>query len=276
MRRSIWFLLAALLLGSCASSGPEAALGDTANNLSEINSGVLDLEMKATAADEDQEESTGFVLSGPFALPKEDQLPVTNLEYTQIAGEESDVTGFISTADSAYVVIDEQAYELPPEQVEPLRGTGEETEDIFGEADFESWLDEPKVEEGPELDGVATEVVSGDLDVVAALNDIFEVARHFGADETVFPVIEGDDAEHLSNAVESAHLKMVTGTEDRLMRDLKIEIRFDVQHQAELAEVLGSLAGVEFSFHMEIQDPNEAVVVEPPTDALPYTDLAPL
>lgn len=272
MRRSLALVAVALVMASCAV-GSDDPLSETAGNLDEINSGVMKVELTATASDTDGEARTGFILEGPFALPQEDELPITNLEYTQIAGEESDVTGFISTADAGYVVVDEQAYELPAEQLEPLRGTGETTEDIFGETDFSSWLAEPTTEEGPAIDGAPTDVVSGDLDVVAALNDIFAVARHFGADETTFPIIEGDDAEHLANAVESAHLSLTTGHEDRLMRDLEVEIRFDVQHQQELAEILGSMAGVGFSFHMEIQDPNEPVVVEPPSDPLPITEL---
>lgn len=41
-------------------------------------------------------------------------------------------------------------------------------------------------------------------------------------------------------------------------------------------DVLGSLAGVEFTFSLEIADANEAIVIEPPDGALPIADLVPV
>ena len=271
-RRIVASVVAFVALAGC-NQGPESVLGTTASNLDGINSGVLTMKLLASSDEEGPATQTGFTIEGPFTLPGEDELPVTEIEYTQIAGETSTTTGFLSTEDTAYVVVDEQPYELAPEQVESLRGSGEDAGEVFETTDFDSWIEDPKVSDGPEVDGVPTERVSGELDVPTALDDIFEVARMFGADEQAFPALDEQDAQHIRSAVESATLVLVTGAEDRFLRDLDIRIRFDVQHHEELAEILGSLAGVEFTFDLSLADVNDAVLIEPPDNALPITEL---
>lgn len=100
--------------------------------------------------------------------------------------------------------------------------------------------------------------MSGELDVVAALNDIFEVARSFGGS---LEPIEGDEAEIVTASVREASAEIVSGAEDGLLRHLEVEIDFGVADEA-LSSALGPLAGATFELDFTISNVNEPVDVE--------------
>ena len=96
---------------------------ETADRLGELRSGQMTLELLVSPDVEGAD--LGFELEGPFELSRRDgELPRAHLRYTQIAGDLSDQLEFISNPDGAWVVVDEQAYELPVSTVEGLRGPG--------------------------------------------------------------------------------------------------------------------------------------------------------
>ena len=261
-----------LVLASC-STDASAVVTETAENLEELRSGLLELRVSAQAAPGEEEEAeAGFELIGSFELPEEGALPVADLEYTDIGADEAVTQGFISTGDQAFIEVDGQAYELPPEQTQTLVG-GEGSDDaIFEGASVEEWLKDPELNEGESLDGAEVVRVSGELDVVAALNDLFGIAQRFGS-TAGFTSIEGDEAERLENAVQSSRIEVVSGAEDRLLRRLLIEVELALGDDVELAETLGPLAGTSFTIDMSISEPNQPIEVQAPADALPLEEL---
>src|SRR5687767_727896 len=66
------------------------------------------------------EGEVGFSIEGPFSFEDPGKLPLAEWELTRFAGEEEVTLTFISTGDAAFVVLDGQAYELPPEQIENI------------------------------------------------------------------------------------------------------------------------------------------------------------
>jgi hypothetical protein len=274
MRSSVVAVAALLLLGGCSTT-PGEVVAETADNLEELRSGLLELRVSATSAPGDEGPAeAGFELLGSFQLPEEGELPVADLEYSQLGLEEPVTQGFISTGESVFVEVDGQAYELAPEQTETLLGGEGGDTPLFGDASVEDWIRDPELEEGEGLDGEKVDRVTGELDVVTALNDLFSIAQRFGGAST-FETIEGDDAEQLENAVSSSNIEIISGSEDRLLRRLLIEVEMAVDDADGLADVLGPLAGVDLVLDLSISEPNQPIEVEEPTDALPIEELAP-
>jgi hypothetical protein len=263
-----------LLLAGCSTT-PGEVVAETASNLEELRSGLLELRVSATSAPgDDGPAEAGFELLGSFQLPDEDELPVADLQYSQLGLDEPVTQGFISTGESVFVEVDGQAYELAPEQTETLLGGGGGDTPLFGDASVEDWIRDPELHEGEGLDGVKVDRVTGELDVVAALNDLFTIAQRFGG-ATSFEPIEGDDAEQLENAVTSSTIEIISGSEDRLLRRLLIEVEMGIEESRGLSDILGPLAGVTLLLDLSISEPNEPIEVEEPADPLPIDELPP-
>jgi hypothetical protein len=262
------YLLAVLALAGCGGAGEESAtdiLSETADNLGEIRSGDLSLELLFSAKGGERQ---GFRLEGPFSL--EGELPETQLDYVQIAGAEQAQVRFISTAGKAFVEVDGTAYELPPELVAEIReATGDLETDGLGERiELGNWVENPKRAEGGMMGGADTERIAADLNVVNVVNGLGEIAAAFGGTDSP-PKVEGESAEQLRRAVDTARIDVYTGKEDRLLRRLVISIEFSPEAPEEVKSVLG--VAVDFDF--AISDPNKDVSVSPPENVRPYTDL---
>jgi hypothetical protein len=260
-------LLTVLFLGACNSAAGNV-LNETAGSLNEIKSGVMDMRLVAASETDAAPAEVGFELSGPFSMPDPGELPLADIEYTKF-GDEVSTNRFISTSETAYVETDGTVYELPPEMTAGLIGT-EESDNPFDLVELDSWVDEAELDEDASNSGVETNQVTADLDVVAALNDIYEVARALGADETSFPPIEGTSAEHLRNAVRSSSLVLHSGREDGLLRHVSIDIEFAPGEDPELGDILGGVGTTDLHFEFSVDEPNEPVDIEVPQDSVPF------
>lgn len=241
-----------LLLGACSPDASESA-ASSLQKISDIRSGELALDVSIAPSGED--EATGFSLEGLFSLPEEQgALPEADLLYTQRADGSEAEGRFIADGETVTVEVEGESAELPPEQVESFRVGGDGSGDsVFGNLDVESWFPEPETEESG--DAVT---LSGELDVIAALNDIFEIAESFGA--TLEP-IEGDEADIVRDSVRSATGEITSDAEDGLLRHLVVEFDFGVA-DPDLAEALGPLAGATFTIDLAISNVNETVDID--------------
>ena len=268
MRGTAAACVVALLVTAC---GPWAddPLAETAAKLGEVRSGRMILRAVART---DTGDAAGFSISGPFSLPEDASLIEGKLAYRQIGDEASGPLVFTSTGDEAFVEVEGQAYELPAEQVAYLQGIDAPgDEGPFDALDFSAWASDVNVSAGPEIGGVATEVVRGRLDVAAAAKDLLGLAHDYGATE--FATLEGEEAERLRRAVQSATIEVTTGAEDRFLRRLRLSIDLGASAPESLSPALEGLLGVEFRLVLVIRDPNSDVRVAPPDDALPYEAL---
>ncbi len=275
MRRlALAFALTVLVAGGCgggSSPDPGDALAETARNLGEIRSGTM--ELRVTVGSEGEE--AGFALAGPFAFADDEgELPRAELEYTQSAGAESETVTFVSTGDKAFVVVGGEAFELPDDQVATLRGTGAGGgSGVSGleELRIDDWFQEPEVSDGGEVGGADTDRIRAGLDVVATANDLLEIAGALGSNFA--GPLEGESAEQLRRAVESATIEVYTGKEDRLLRRLVVEARFRAAPPPELEEAFAALPRADFRLELTITDPNSEITVEEPANAQPLPGL---
>jgi len=267
-------LAAALAAGAALSScggGADGAIEETADKLGELRSGQLSVKLLVSPSVEGAD--IGFELEGPFELSRRDgELPLTKLRYTQIAGEQKGDVEFVSTADGAWVDVEGQAYELPPDRVQGLRGAGPggEGEGPLGDLDLASWTSNEKSSESGDM-----ERITADVDVVKALNDAIDALGELGGGDAVGALkpLEGEEAEKLEKAVRSAPFELVTGKDDRLLRRLKLTLDIGTDAPRELAGGLGNLSGAKVQFDLRIDEPNKPVEVQAPEDALPYESL---
>lgn len=188
-------------------------------------------------------------------MPEEaGEIPEADLVYTQRAGGSEADGRFIANGETVFVEVDGDRSELPPEEVDSFRVAGTDAEgSVFSALQVDEWFPEPVIEEsGEEI------VMSGELDVVAALNDIFEVARSFGGS---LEPIGGPEADIVRDSVREARAEIVTGAEDGLLRHVEVELDLGVA-DAELAKVLGPLAGATFTLDFTISSVNQPVDVE--------------
>jgi hypothetical protein len=262
---------AALLLGALAflagcggSESAQDALAETASNLEEIRSGTMSFEYSASGEDGPE---VGVQVEGPFDFDSGGPLPAAELEVTQFAGSRRSSTTFISTGDKAFLRLGEQTFELQAEMLQGAGG-GDGGNGDLGELEIGDWFLEPELSGGGDVGGAETDRIRSRLDVVAALNDFLAAADAFAAVD--LPAIEGPSAQNIENAVRSAVVEVWTGTDDRLLRRLVLEVELELAGSGELREALGQLAGAQLRLELGISNPNEPVTVEAPMDAVPY------
>jgi hypothetical protein len=268
LKRLVYFL-AVLALAGCGGGGEETAtdiLSETADNLGEIRSGDLSLELLFSARGGERQ---GFRLEGPFSL-EGGELPEAELDYVQIAGDEEAQLRFISTTGKAFVEVDGTAYELPPELVAEIKEATDdlETDGIGERIELGNWIEDPTRAEGGTVGGADTDRIAADLNVVNVVNGLVEIAAAFGGTDSP-PSVEGEAAEQLRRAVDTGRIDVYTGKDDRLLRRLVISIEFS----PEAPDDVKSILGVAVDFDFAVSDPNKDVTIAPPENVRPYTDL---
>lgn len=270
-------LASVLALGAaCGGSRTEGekVMEATASKLGEIRSGVLQFRLTAGAAGAQENPEVGFELSGPFALAEPGALPVTQIDYTRVAGDTRTSTQLVSTGSRAFVVVNGTAYQLPFDQTERLRAPREGSgEDGFGGLRIDEWVEDPQISPGEAVADTATDRITGTVDVVRTLNDLFAFGRTVGAAELAVPEITGEDAEQLRQVTESATLELLTGKDDRLLRRLSVDIRLSAQVPDRVRTALGPIAAATIRLFLAVEQPNTPVQVAAPENALPASAL---
>lgn len=255
MTRVLPLLAAAALLGGCAGElGPAGpALSETAENLEKIESGVLSVSVRMDPKDGDE---FGYDIEGPIRLGKDGKPPVADVQYTQIANGEDETVRLVLTEDgNGWVERDGKRTELTHEQLDELRVSGS----LLGEGgleslDFEQWIDDPKLSEGPD----GTDKVTADLDVAAAMAGLAALAGVLQQDVR----LTAEQRRQVADAVDDASFELLTGKEDRLLRKLALGFALDADVPEELREAIGEDAvGASFSFDLELDDVNEPVEI---------------
>ena len=258
-------LTTALFLVGCAESTPGTrALDSTQDKLDDVRSGTLSLVLLASAADAPEGTGAGFRLEGPFAVGTEEgSLPVADLRFTRVTGPDERTTRFVSTGSQAFVVVGGDVTELTEQQLADLRvRDGENTEGLEG-LTLTRWLDDPTVSPGPEMDGVATEQVTGKADAIAILNDVIGLLDQFGTGQDGVDRLEGDAADRVRKAVSAAGAEVVTGKDDRLLRRANVSVDLAVA-DPKVREALGDLAGARLALSLEVTNLNQPVEVAGP------------
>lgn len=267
MRRAVAVLAGVGILAGCAGGGPDAneVLRQTAAKLGELKS-AESLHLKVIV-DPREGDEFGFELEGPFALCDSRPLPRLDVEYTQMAQGESAKVRLISTGEQGFVEVGDNAYKLSDEQEAELHGTcGELLDGGLEQFRVDDWVRDADADSGGD-----TDTVTGELDLVAVVDDLVDVARAFGRSDLAR--LDQDDARRLAEATKETRFELESGKDDRLLRRLLLEadVAFDVPER--LREALGDLVGAKVTFELELEDPNSPVEVQAPPNPRPSSEL---
>jgi hypothetical protein len=236
--------LLAIAIGGCGGDDPDEVLSKTAENLGKVRSGDLTMRMSVGAG---RGGAVGFALSGPFALPPSGGMPRARIAYTQIAGPRRATVTLTSTGRRAFATVNGRTRELPAAQARRLRvGAGSAGRQLK----IGSWVRDPKLAEGPTLDGAQTERVTAKLDVRAAARDLLRVAGALGPGTGAL----GQSQDDLERAVKGSSFDLLTGKDDHLLRRLRIGIELRVPG--------GRQALVRFA--LGVRKPNQPVRIPAP------------
>lgn len=263
-----------LVLVGCGDGGSpaEKAVSATEDHLDEVRSGRLSMRLLASTTDAAPGRGAGFELEGPFAVGEEvGSLPVADVKYTRITGANRRSTRFISTGSRAFAEVDGRIVRLTDNDVEEMRVRGDKDAGKGGldGLDLTSWFDEGQLSEGPPIEGEPTERITGNVDPVAALNDLLALSLRFGASEDESPrELAGASAERVREAVSRSTGEMLTGKDDRLLRHLEVEIEIKPDaDQEKLRSALGDLAGARLQFFLDVAMVNTPIQVAEPTSS---------
>lgn len=263
--------VATVAAGCGGDSAARAAVEETSANLGRIRSGELDARLVIEPRGGAQDGTAGFEVEGPFGLPSRPGLPTARVAYTQIAGDNEATTTVLATGREAFVEVEGTPYRLPPSEAERLELGGDVRAATGGELSVERWLREPRLADGPNVDGAPTDRVTGELDVARAANDLLGLADRAGAEAAGIEPLRGARAEELEESVRSGRVEMLTGAEDRLLRRLSVDLELDAPRSENKS--LPALDSVRIDFTLALSRPNEPVRVSAPPDARPFAEL---
>jgi hypothetical protein len=265
-------VLAAVLLAtvSCGNSARDSdsardVLAATAKGLRDVRSARMVFDVQTSSG---TTKGFGFRLEGPFEV-QDGELPEAELEYTQRAGTKEGSTTFLSTGERAYVVVDGAAYELPEDQTKGLSGENAGGAGL-GTLQLEEWMIDPKVTDGPVIDGVETDHVTARLRAGAALRDIAALAGGLGADSSVLSALADAD---LAEAAEQSTVELWTGADDDVLRRLVLTVRLSARPGTELPPAVKDLAPVTLALELTLSDINADVQVVAPPSPRPFSQL---
>jgi hypothetical protein len=254
-RRLLIGLAAAVVLSGCgagagAPAGP--ALQETATKLETIKSGILSLKVNMVPKDGD---AFGYEIHGPIKLAGDGEVPLADVEYTQRANGQEDTVRLVLDETGGWIERDGARTQLTQSQLDELRSAGS----VLGEGgleslDFETWIADPKRSDGPD----DTDKVSGELDVVAAMNGLAGLSGVLGDPAR----LDKASRKQVEDAVKDSSFELLTGKDDRLLRKLALMFEFDAEVPDELRDELGKDAvGARFEFDLALDDVNRPVAI---------------
>jgi hypothetical protein len=262
--RACFAVALTLALAGCGGQSASDVLSQTANKLGKVRSGDLTLVLSVGTRDG---KKVGFELRGPFALAKPGGLPVAKVTFTRLGAQAQPPVTVISTGQKAFVDFGGKTYELPSSRLGRLRSAAPSGSGGLQRLDIGKWVKDAKLSAGGTVEGVETDRIHADLDVVQAMNDLLSVGASFGAGGG--GRITGQDAEQLRRAVKSATIDVDTGKDDRLLRRLRIHVDLRANAPARVQRMLGALGEIDVRFELSVGHPNEPVHVQAPAHAEP-------
>ena len=225
-------------------------------------------------------EASGVYIAAEDTLPKVD----IDLRFGSQGAGQAVESGFLSTGDRAFLKFGGEFYEQPPADVARANRelSGRQGDGGAGAladlgVDLRSWVIEAKSEGEDEVAGVATEHVSGRLDVRRAFADLNKlVERSGGAIGGVTPgtpqPLTDRQLDQLNQVVKDPAFDVYVGKDDDVIR--RISATLEVTVPEEDRERFNGIEGGSLRISIELSDVNGDQTVEAPADPLPIKDLS--
>jgi hypothetical protein len=288
-------LIAVVVLLLVRSSGEDGGREEATAQLEEtfgpghpIDSGRLALTLRVNG------EGAGFgapvdvTASGPFNTERRDELPRFALELD--TGDEAAATaGIVSTGESGYVTVGDQAFRMTPEAYRKLQEDFAASEKRDQKAREEApgwgalgirpsrWLTDATTVTDGEVAGTPTRRVSGSLDTAALLDDVDSLLGRTGslpeaAGAGNLPRELSDKARAaIERSVTTAKVTVDAGREDDTLRRIAVRLILEVSEDDRKA--LDGLEKLDIDFEMAIAGLGEVQRIPEPENAKPISAL---
>lgn len=225
--------LVPLVLVAACGGDDGSVLADAEEHLAGITQADVALELTASTPTSGP---VGFRLEGPFDFESGGDLPVLDLTYTRLLGDEEQAVRVVSDGESVTVEQDgADPIEVPDDELDALRlGDG-------GAAGLEGLDIADWVEDAEETEDGSTTTVTGELDAAALLQDLNRIVAEVAGAEGLAQ-LEGDAAEELASHVRESTIEIVTEGDDHRLRSLDAAVDFGRDVPEGLEDALGPYA----------------------------------
>lgn len=275
------FCLLVVLVLATGQPSADAVVKDAATSFSQVKRGNFQMAMTITPQGGSNEAASAIELSGPFEIVPGKKLPRARITYTISSGGRSQEVTLLMTGDKAYSLIKGQAYELPPTATKQLesatkdlsKGSKGKQQGLSGlKLNFDKWLEDPQVKDGPTIDGTPTWRTAASVNVIAALQDL---TGSLGALSSVtgqtVPAVKKSQIAAINKQIKGARVVVYVGKYDGIMRLMNLTMFFKTP--ADAAAATGGITGGSMNLRVGISEPNQSVDVSPPNNPLPYSAL---
>jgi hypothetical protein len=275
-------MAAAVVLSSCGGGG-----GDATNALDRafkhpIDSADLKLQLDIDVQRDTSTQPIRFQATGPFRTNGR-KLPSANLSVAAgTPGGQTISTGFLSTGDRLFVKFQDVYYEQPRAVVSQTnrnfkRDRSRNTSPTGLGLHPRSWLKEAKSKGSSQVAGVATEHVSGKLDVANLVRDFNRFLLRSGSaigsatGQPVTPALTSAEIKRIVDFVKDPNFDVYVGKRDGILRRIAGQVKLHVPDRD--SSQLRGLKGGTIQFSVEFDNVNGHQRIQAPSNARPLSEL---
>lgn len=269
MKRFLAAAVLASLVTACGAPAPDDVLAETGENLAATSSGIIELRITVDSAGGDQDPVAGSALLGSFEWRENVPLPVVDITYSDLSPERAFNRRVVSVGDAVFVSSGGRFYEVPLDRADPDDSLGA-TDGLFAGTQLEDWVGDAQLFEGRGLDGRQIDRIVGRLRPDEAFTQLMSIVKRLPGAASL-PVLGALDPAVLGIATESARIEVVSGSEDRQLRRLLIEVQL-VEDPA-LARSRGWSDAASIVVDLGISEHNRPIEVQEPEPALPIEEM---
>jgi hypothetical protein len=267
--------------GSSGSGSASSLLKQTFSSGHSVKSGVLGFTLTLNPSGSSTLTTPiSLSLSGPFQSRGTGKLPASDFTIAISALGRHGSLGVVSTGTNGFVNLDGASYQLPASDFQRLEssfssvdssGKGQSTLGGFG-IDPEHWLKNPSVVGTETVGGASTTHIRAEVNVPALLSDLntflAKTAKTSGT--TKIPSsISAATQQKIAAAIQDATVDVWTGTSDKTLRKLSLNLTVPVTGQA--ATLLGGLRTAGIGLTLQYSDLNQTQTIAAPTNVKPYS-----
>lgn len=255
-KRALAVAAGAILLAGC---GDGSTLERADRALGKLERGELTVGLTASAGQPGSLTAgpIGFTVGGRFDVAVDTTLPVLDVTYTRLFGEQEQVVTLQSDGTRMVVTTNGAAVDVPPEQARQLHLAEGDRPAGLGELGVGGWITEATETEGPMVDGVATRKVTGPVDAADLMSDLSVLAGQVSG-QGEGQRLEGEAAERVRSRVRSGDVEILVDDDD-LPRRVRATVDFGTTVAPEVQQALGPYAAARLEVMLEVRAPGQPV-----------------
>jgi hypothetical protein len=271
---------------SSSSADAQSLLKQTFSGSHKVTSGVLTFNLTVNPSGSSSLKGPITLgLSGPFQSRGKGNLPESNLTISASALGHHGQLGVISTGTTGYVVLQGAAYQLPAADFSKLQSSfsassnGSATSGGLSKFGIEPlhWLTNPTTVGSDSVAGTPTTHIRAGVNISALLTDLdtfLKKASATGAAGTssIPTTIPPATKDQITKSIKSPTVDVWTGTSDKTLRKLSLNLNVPVTGQA--ATALGGLTSAGIGMTLQYANLNQPQTISAPSNVKPFTEFA--